>query len=72
MTKHPLQTKKDLKETHFKIENDNDEWLKFSRSTLEVVLQDVTEGVSEPTEPLLSNLEKHMQHWTSETGDILW
>ena len=33
------------------------------------MLQDVTEGVSEPTEPLLSNLKKHMQHWTSETGD---
>ena len=64
-----MQTKPtDLKMAHFKIEHDNKEWLNFAKSTFKIVFEDVKEDSLEPTQ-LITKLEKHLSHWTSETHD---
>ena len=46
----------DLKENHFKLDNENSEWIKFCKFTYE--------AQEEADKPLLSKLEKLMPHWT--------
>lgn len=66
--KTPLTKLTDLKENHFKIELDNKEWLNFQKSIFTIVSDDV-KGNLEPIEPMITKLENHMPHWTSETND---
>ena len=63
----PLVKESDLKETHFKIDQDK-EWLNFAKSTFEVVFEDVKEGNLEPSKPIITKLENHMSHDFRDTG----
>ena len=51
------------------MELDDEEWLNFRKSTFTVVFEDVKQGNLEPAEQIITKLEKHMSHWTSETND---
>ena len=64
-----LRNKADLNEYHFKIEHDNKEWLNFANSTFNIMFQRVVQGSSDPIQPLLTELEKHMPQWTPDVGD---
>ena len=67
--KTPLTKPTDLKTAHFEIEHDNKEWLNFAKSTFKIVFKDIKEDNLEPTQPIITKLEKHLSHWTSETHD---
>ena len=64
-TKQTLSVK-ELKEDHFLLNNDNTEWKKFCDSTYKI---NDSERHEETEQPLLTKLEKHMQHWTPEGSD---
>ena len=62
----------DLSEQHFKVENKNCEWIKYSQSTFSVTLDDVKNGcmIDSPTYvPLLYKLHDHMDHNTPNPSD---
>ena len=55
-----------LGESHFNLDKDNSEWLKFCKFTYKINLE---QSDTEADEPLLTNLERHMSNWTPQGSD---